>query len=377
MRLVGFQRESLRRRDSGRLWFSRMKREAIPPSIRTLVLLGVSALSIACSTRSHVADGSSVAADASPSVLDASEIADAGGPDARLDDPIPDGGGEVDHCAAFARIACRNDCPYGNWTPYYGSVVRCERSFVSSCRAQTSGGATLTPARIHQCAADVGCRVRGPLPPSCDYPPGTLAEGAPCTETSQCAALDGVQMFCARDFTSAGCTLGRCVPSLLAGEACDPTEFGRCAPPALCVQASGSGEARCVEPAYRAEGEECSHPLGLRCDFGLSCLEGRCVPSTREEGEPCDSTLQCAVGLECPVPLAGDVRVCRSTLRLIGEDCTSPYAYCPSRASACVDGVCIEDGGGAGAACQSSSDCLPHLSCRGGTCGEAPGCLAS
>ncbi len=150
-----------------------------------------------------------------------------------------------------------------------------------------SEGSTRTVEKLLECAEryeTASCEeLRDGSLPDC-VTPGTLAEGAQCSFSSQCESL--------------ACSLegecGTCVPSAEPGGACGP-EVGLC--PNLYVCEAGICEpGPSYMPGTNVLGEECTG--GGSCDSGLTCRSGVCAPYPTE-GEACDDTRHCVGGSYC------------------------------------------------------------------------------
>jgi hypothetical protein len=150
----------------------------------------------------------------------------------------------------------------------------------------------------------------------CRLPPGTLTAGAPCRYSEQCGS-------------------GRC--SIEKGAAC-----GTCA-------ANADAGTGCKSDRDCLGGQQCAGYLGK-----LACHP------YRNEGDPCDSTFSCNLGLTCSSRTAGGTCV-RPALAGQGQPCTAENALSCDLLS--------------GLACDSSArKCVPiSLASEGQACGLVNG----
>jgi hypothetical protein len=173
---------------------------------------------------------------------------------------------------------------------------------------------------------------------------GTLAEGAACLDSAECAG-DG---YCERSSCPGTCLarqpLGKlCGPAMLcqSGLACSPTQ-------GVCVTAA-------------AVGEPC--PPGV-CGAGLACAGGVCVrKQIAPPGAPCRQSADCGYSVDCHFQGG----YCDFTFYCDSGACHQPPANGEAcgRISAteyvvCADGYC-------GAAADQKGTCAPFVT-EGGTC---------
>jgi hypothetical protein len=145
------------------------------------------------------------------------------------------------------------------------------------------------------CSFDNPCVVSDPSRPS---------EGV-CRAPGETGTACAADMGCTGGRRCVGRTanaLGRCLPLLAAGAACDPEgRTDACVTGHSCVR-RGDGSAACV-PHGSAPGAAC-RSASPACDGALSCASdrgGRCVASAGR-GEPCDprfNTVRCGAGTFC------------------------------------------------------------------------------
>ena len=253
----------------------------------------------------------------------------------------------AEYVAAYETAAlCRSPdlVPPGH-EPVPPEQLRMRKLFEERCRTWLGApGSRITPARLHACSARVRADcLDGPAPfqsyfqffwahakrGTCDFDiPGTLPDGAPCGDSTQCAGG-----LCFRP--SGGC--GTCVSRATVGELCLP--YG-CAKGATCEYCKYEN----FPPPPPA-------PPAPSCP-GLRCL----ADVTRGiEDQPC-TFLGCAQGLVCDHAGTGKCTPPRPP----GAPCTSDdactYYWCDR-------GVCADqsaEGGG----CTMSRNCRPGLNCN-------------
>ena len=159
--------------------------------------------------------------------------------------------------------------------------------------------------QARDCNAGSNCSIRG-----------TLADGAACGNSTQCA-----------------------------GGLCDGT------------QSSATTEVSCGKCAsYLQVGADCSGGTGT-CDPTTSaCVQGKCAAFV-QKGESC-AAAPCASGLTCDLATSTCAALPQKGAACTGE-CASPYR--------CVSGTCadaVQENG----ACTTSGDCAPNLTCSNQTC---------
>lgn len=197
-------------------------------------------------------------------------------------------------------------------------------------------GSGETPAALDACAAAVGatgCGVAALDIPECTFQ-GTLSDGAPCNESSQCQGG-----YCrvpttvgTNDGGAPGPSCGTCVAGVAVGEPCatgDTCTYG-----AVCAT-SGTGYA-CTRVAYGDVGAGCDG-LAAECKTGLYCdMQAMQCASPAGAGAACTETPGCSPPLSCTGGTAG-----------AGLTCQEPAP--------------------AGAPCQTEQDCAPGLGCSTAT----------
>jgi hypothetical protein len=237
------------------------------------------------------------------------------------------------------------------------------------------GGACYFPDVESECAQGV---CSGGCPGRCELPNPPIAEGQPCALGAcapgfDCRVVNDVRYACVR-IAGKGelcgptaqcsdglyCSGGKCAAQIALGVACQ-RDF-ECGSGQVCRYLAGYATTVCVKELA----------LGQSCGQGLSaCTEGSyCAPTQNastchavaQVGAACD-TAQCALGLQCASGAAAAPtapRVCED-VGALGHACTSQTCAWPL---VCLSGACAP-GRGAGAACQSSTDCAPDLYCAG------------
>jgi hypothetical protein len=240
----------------------------------------------------------------------------------------PPTGDAGDGCTAFVTAYCSQllACALGDFTRDFGSTDVCFARSMSTCTTElTAPGTTLTSAAMASCGHAIRQQTctafRTAAPPEC-LPQGTLASGAGCEFSSQCASG-----FCDAGFL----WCGHCADRVGVGGACFTT-------------------------------------FDLRlsaCQVGLTCSQGTCVTPVMEGGACTDMYNQCqyplaCVGKKCVQPLPLGASGC------VANTCTGDD-YC-SRSGTC-DATTYED---FGAACDLSFEgepCVAGANCQatGGT----------
>lgn len=242
-------------------------------------------------------------------------------------------------CANY--IAARRDgakeCGRFNISPAREStyLTRLQRSCENALAAPGIG---ITPGLLDQCSARVRseCGDDDACEDLFDDVRGTLAEGAPCEDDTQCASGECDRM--SNSSTPAAC--GKCAPSRQIGEPCSG---GGCVVGAACRTAPGSSsptESKCVAVRIANAGESCGSFVEevVRCAQGLTCK--------------LDETSSGASTGKCTAP-AGEGAPCGT------QD--SQFARCAAPFS-CVNEKCGRLGG-AGATCSGSDDCASGFGC--------------
>jgi hypothetical protein len=234
-----------------------------------------------------------------------------------------------------------NLVPPGQWqVPVPPEQLRTRKLFEERCRSWLGApGSGLTPALLHACSIRVRAQCLTSETPAfswelrelafCDLDiPGTLPDGAPCGDSTQCAGG-----LCYRNFTPCGA----CVSRAAVGELCLPYGCAR--------------------------GAVCPFCKGQNCQAGFRCVAD--VPERGDEGELCTGRVDiCARGLHCDETTTG-------TCILPGPPGTTCKGDTDCRFRRCDHGVCA-DQSAEGGACTFDWNCRPGLVC----CGTAPLCDA-
>jgi hypothetical protein len=332
----------------------------------------------------------------------------------------------TEYVAAYETAAlCGNPdlVPPGH-EPVPPEQLRARKLFEERCRTWLGApGTSVTPARLHACSARVRAQCVTVYPRAarfywrvenstyCDFDvPGTLPDGAPCGDSTQCAGG-----LCYRP--SGGC--GACVSRAPVGELCLPygcAKGGTCEyckfnpiPPPPAPPAPSCPGKRCLADVTRGiEGYPCrvfevAAPRTLpyfECATGLVCDEGgtgRCTPPrppgapcTRDEactyyrcdqgacadqsaeGGACNSHRSCRPPLYCDL----DRRSCVTRMTApsapklpLGGDCAYDDECAPANPR-CVNRTCVPLAR-LGEACRGSSDDCednPFVECIEGKC---------
>jgi hypothetical protein len=226
--------------------------------------------------------------------------------------PSSSNGPQADACGHYYDVVWGESC--GSLPLPAAELARQRSRFVQACVNQFSlPGSVATPADVSSCTdslGSLGCRSNS-LPAAC-LPVGTLATGAACNESLQCASE-----FCSGAQTT-GC--GTCSAIIPDGQSCALGTSGTCRPQSQC-----------------------------------SSTTMTCGPTTiGDVGAPCGSDFDCKVGLFCGGTCKG--------LEAKGDSCTSltDCAYpliCPPATLTC------QSPGPPGSACQFDTDCVYGLGC--------------
>jgi len=301
-----------------------------------------------------------------------------------------------DHCDAVAEATCSYiaSC-YPHISTYFGAKAECLRSHVWLCeQTLLLPGTGETAAEIKACAEKL-------VNATCDCAPdevcgqglyvGTLADGAGCEVDGQC--LGGL---CHRS----GSYCGTCQTLVPANGACDvespcvhdhycDTSSGVCVPRkepgSACLQSdecnnSTSGVTTWFEVI---RGSACVQSQGCNNDDRHRCVDGICSPALGE-GESCagsnnDDACDIWQGLSCRTATSG---TCQATSFSapggpcgdLPDDARCDFTgWCNSSLGTCealkgLNEACKQIGDGE----SPKWDCLPVLSCIGGTCQPIP-----
>lgn len=176
---------------------------------------------------------------------------------------------------------------------------------------------------------------------------GTLAAGAGCYDGRQCQSGR-----CKRANLSDDC--GACASFETTGGSC--LEDGDCDFGLTCL------DGKCAK--LGAKGETCTVD-GKRCDAGLVCANGKCADAA-DKGFACTATgNECRRGLVCTSGTCQDVTV---KVAALGEPCD---AQTTCRKSSCRGGKCIPyatTGSACGGDGSALADCDGDDFCRDGKC---------
>ena len=181
--------------------------------------------------------------------------------------------------AAQALCTRVNDCAPAYMNLAFGSVTECETRYAASVgRGIGANGSNLTADQLEACAkalpattcADVLGRS---LPAACHGPAGTLADGAPCADDSQC-----LNKKCKSSGPNTTC--GTCGSPAAAGGACVASDD--------CADGLACASSVCV--VFGATGSTCdaAHP----CNSTLACVAGKCGPP-QAAGAACKDSSEC------------------------------------------------------------------------------------
>jgi len=279
-----------------------------------------------------------------------------------------DGGGDDISitCAAAGETICSktDQCSHFLFQLKEPDTATCAARYALQCETQLRApGSSATAAFVQACAAATAagsCNdlFDGVLPSAClSEPPGQLANGAACGESTQCASLD------CRKATASYC--GVCATAAKSGESCTSAD---CAPGLLCM---GDQICRPLVP----QGSSCS--TNSHCQFPLVCKSGSCaVPA--ELGATCsssDPTCDSTNGLVCDPTTSKCVSV---ALAAAGTTCGvvsgTPYtcsggALCKFASSTAATGSCLAPALD-GASCSTSEGpgCEGPAFCSSGAC---------
>ncbi|HRG96884.1 MAG TPA: hypothetical protein PLR99_11590 [Polyangiaceae bacterium] len=331
----------------------------------------------------------------------------------------------AEYVAAYETAAlCRSvDIVPPGHEPVPPAQLRIRKLFEERCRTWLGApGSGITPARLHACSTRVRAQCVGGgihLADAERYPsqvqfswapavwsyycdldvPGTLPDGAPCGDSTQCAgglcyrqppawacgtcasraavgelclpygcARGAVCEYCKFESypplppapPAPSCPGRRCLADVSGGVEGQPCLFFGCAKGLVCDHA---GTGRCTPP--RPPGAPCtSHDA---CVFRL-CSQGVCADQ-RAEGGPCNSHWSCRPGLVCDLD-RGCVTATAPTPAPklpLGGKCGYDHECAPG--NRCVNHTCVPPAR-LGEACRGPGDCEddPFVECIAGTC---------
>ncbi len=299
-------------------------------------------------------------------------------------------------CADQAHAACeeREKCSLDSYENdlLYGSEATCESRSVLNCvHNLMAKGTAQTTVHIEQCVAaypGYACNDFYDNNPSgpCVPPVGTLAKGAPCGASGQCASS-----YCA---LGPYVTCGTCQPLPAVGDPCQ--NAGECGRNLGCVKPAGStAQDMGTCAAFVPMGGECLTNVNP-CEAGFTCVgddtsamtTGKCQAAATAVGDACDAsrkTMQNCYGekgLVCVPTSAGTMGVgtCQAIQLVaagmpcgaIGAKPITGFADCEA-GGACIKGAAADATGRCaapapdGTACDSDitvgPPCLPPAKC--------------
>jgi hypothetical protein len=289
-------------------------------------------------------------------------------------------------CSDLARAVCAKEAqcsPYEMQIQFANDSSACASLFVSGCNENFSiKGLGLTPANLEACASALNAQscaeVATKTPDVCANPPGTLANGEGCFESSQCQG--GVCSFGVGNGTSPATSCGTCATAN-ALEGCSADS--QCPGTQVCVLAGtgGGGSAgTCVTPG--ALGAPCGPGGEAPCEGDLVCqiaddagTTGTCASPPTNVGAPCETTTRTTVA--CGGDLQCVNNVCQNVTYVpAGGACSTTGAPVGGAvqvcaASVCYGGRCVASAA-VGSACAPSSStgpaCVDGASCVNGVC---------
>jgi hypothetical protein len=272
-------------------------------------------------------------------------------------------------CANLVTAYCNkiSECSPTAINDEFGDLATCvSRTGLSCAGFDQLPGTSWTPAKIDACTAVIAtstCQtlVDGITGDACQTGPGTLPNGSPCGDSSQCAGGR-----CNKVTTSDGgftessfCGTCETKPPSTCGDA------GACVSPQRCYYDSTGRNSSCVTPA--AESAACGS--SIPCASGLTCKNSVCVKrggkdAACQSSSDCDSTL----GLSCIAS------TCQTPAHVgPGETCGSPSPRCSPGAS-CIYSYSL-DGGSSSVCMTRAADNAPCNDSKGPQCTSPARCL--
>jgi len=282
------------------------------------------------------------------------------------------GGGGSGACADLVTAVCGkyNECSPTLIKTLYGDVATCVSRLNLSCASFDQWpGTSWTAEKMEACAQTIsgaGCE-NGLLgafaTDACQTTPGSLPNGSPCGDSSQCAGGRCDKSTPSDGGFSTQNTCGVCETgtNLSCGDA------GACTSPDECRWDSLNGYT-CVTPV--PEGASCSN--STPCVSGLNCRDGICKKplgigaACTTTSFDCDSLqgLSC-IDMTCQLPtFVGPGETCSSpSIRCTGSDCISTLT------DAGITGTCVARAAD-NAPCNNSDGprCLSPAKCLDGVC---------
>lgn len=278
------------------------------------------------------------------------------------------------YASAFRRYAnkCGSEEGLTSDTRWAAMEARMKLACQSSLALPGTG---IQPSQVASCAnalADASCNAKTSDIPACDFPPGSLADGAACTDSSQCKSE-----ACVKTASSSGSTpsCGTCQARIPVGGAC--TTEDRCVDNAMCDFTTK----KCIALVKNGAGGSCDSAKGESCQTGLYCDYTTNVCKTRAAaGQACSSTSPCDSGLTCDSTsktcyqptVATEGQACGASTK---ARCGSDLA-CDAMTAKCVKINWVAPGGDCGApystclhgSCSSTTKKCPALIPDGGAC---------
>jgi hypothetical protein len=262
-------------------------------------------------------------------------------------------------CYAFAKARCAKlqSCSRVAFDIHEGPYATCLTRTTQRClyeRAPKESGVSLEALeRCTSAVARASCPdVAADTIAACERAPGKIADGQACVFDAQCES-----QFCARGPDD---TCGKCEPSRKEGEDC---KLGRCgsAGGLSCV------EGKCIKPRAKGDacGSTAECQGNLVCFAGKCSApskSGKACDPAGKDAPDCDS----AEGLFCeaasktckPFILAATHGECGVAV---------PNRRCYSAAT-CVDGKCVESSKTGGICSKTGPSCIAPAQCVGGRC---------
>jgi hypothetical protein len=185
-----------------------------------------------------------------------------------------------------------------------------------------------------------------------------------CTSSTECTPGPDSE----GDFNFGACRMGVCVR--VTAQGCAST--AECLPGLTCAP-NNAGKSVCGRHDIPEHGS-CPFTDGpfAPCAAGLTCVGNRvnpgiCVPQ-RLPGERCTLTADCQPFVTCEAPAAGSEGRCvlPSGQACSGDDQCATGTTC-GRPDPSAPTVCGSFAGTAGTACRVTADCVPGLTCDGGS----------
>jgi hypothetical protein len=227
-------------------------------------------------------------------------------------------------------------------------------------------GVSINQSQVDSCAGKLPGSTCGGLPDECNFR-GTLAVGAPCSGSLQCATGDC--FFTDTPGQTALC--GKCAATVGEGADCTNTDCntglvcanGKCAAPAQSGQACDESTRPCADPLVCVDAK-CAAPLAAGADCGLTATS-----------PPCDTSQ----GLTC-LPTAGNTTAgkCQpAQFGSVGQKCgiQPDGGFVSCAGSSCVKDTCAVDSD-EGGPCDPTNGpfCGYGFDCVGGKC-EVPAAI--